>query len=665
MKIKFADIIKIILFVALFYGIPGFFFFNSVRSSAIQSELSARGQSLFSVLSLIESLKLAGYEEDICNQLKAEVRSERILLFSYDSKELNCSVPEGIRTSHYPAPVSRGLYSHQKEGLSFSYSKAQFDDATLVVGVERPQEHSLFYYIANSKSLFLNMIIDFGLVLWVVLGFTFLIINFNLEKIKIVLLGRNKQSKLQNFLNEVFKINQFEVLQYLGTETRNKLEKLKDEASLSETHLQYSVIQEIKSQIKNGLPISFPFRFLGVVVRVDINGYSEIMQECTLEESREINSKFKAIAAELALRYEGLFENSAGDEVVYCFRGEKSVMRGISFARDLSQEFAETSFGSQNKRLFVKASLYESEMLMDFGSARVEFDGLALLFTNRMFGGLEIKTQNVIILPAEMARGNASLVPDPQFGMAFSKGMKVDVAYCTDFSLSLKKTNPDLFKSDRYIIEYFDALIEAQEDSPQILSALSKITKTKHVSHLVKKKWIQVIQYLIDNRELRARQPVLLPSLISIGAEIIGPHGWEQQCSEIVVMAARTMDQRVAENAIDALIRVGNSIDASVIVEPKDFKGRLRANALVAAALSSPSDKNLRLIKKMAKDKVQSERHSGLFAAAQVVIGLKNRADEAGIVLTEYKEILRLLNAVDKEELSPRLKTKINEAVRS
>lgn len=663
MKLRTSDFLKIALFVALFYGPPGFLFFNYVRSKAIEDELTARKRGLESVADLIESLKIAGYENDVCSQLQSEARAERIILFSYKSESMSCSLPEGVLPESFPSPVLKAIYTFRKDGTEISYQRSEMEGAQLVLGYEKPKEHSLIFYIRNSSSLFFSMVIDFLLVIWVLLGFAIIGVYLNLDRVKKSLVG----SKTNSFLDRIgglFAIDQFEVLNQVGDETRRKIEQLTEGEIFSETNLQYSVLSEIKRQIKKGVDIQFPYKFEGVVVRVDINGYSEIMRNNSLEETREINTAFKEIAAELAYRYEGLFENSAGDEVVYCFRGEDRVFRGISFVRDLSEGFSAIGFGSdQSVRLFVKGSVYESEMVMDIGKTRVEFDGLALLYTNRMFGELQEKKKNVLIVSPSMLPKIIEMCDADSVKTISSKGMKVEVAYITQYKNILSEARPEFYRSDDEIVRCLKVITSEEKDSAESLARLARISRIKRTSAVVRGAWIEAVRSLNQNTSRRKDDPFVLPTLIALGAELISPVDWDEECSLAVKESAGTLEERVAENAIEALLRVGHANEAANIIDPRDFSGRLRANALLASARANPTESSLRRIRDMAKNGREGERVSGLYAAAQLVVGLKGDANRAYLGLTEYKELIRLLTRVDMNSVSSRVGAKIREAL--
>ncbi|WP_291515864.1 hypothetical protein [Bdellovibrio sp. ArHS] len=646
--------------MSVLYVPPAIVFFDYVRKNAIESELEELKGSLESVFTLVESLQYAGFSADICNQLKSEARAERIAFFSYRSKEASCSIPDDLTPESFPTEPGPELYTSKSNGTELTYSKRNFSDSVISIGFQKPKEHSLGYYVINSKNVLTDIFIELLLVMWFIIATFVIVVYFNLQRTKQILTGSSRKQSFLHKAASIFATDDIQTLKQVSSEIKTQLDKLESGEMYIETNLQYSVLAEIKNEVLSGNKVTFPISFEGTVVRVDINGYSQIMQTMTLEKTREINVSFKSIAAELAYRYKGLFENSAGDEVVYCFRGENRIRRGMAFIRDLSIEFSE-AMESKGLKLFVKGSVYDSPMLMDLGMNRLEFDGLSLLYTNRMFGSLEIKDQNVMILPSELyLLGN-------EFGLTSNethisaKGMKLSVHYITSFH---DHTDPELLKSDKHIEALLNRVHTETESSFEEILNLGTSLRLKKSSDRIKFAWISAVKFIISKNDLRQTMPQYLPTLISLGPVLL-PNQWDDECSNIVKQATELSQERVSENAIDALLKLDLYNVAAGISVRKGSK-RLVANGLLAEALARPTNANVKRLRMLASSSSIEEKASGLFASAQLVDIYRKKKIKEGIVLSEYKELIKILKSeLSKTKSSPRVLSKIREALDS
>lgn len=671
-----SDLIKILLFVGVFYIPPGLLFSHILKTRAETAEAELRSQNANSVVELVQSLNESGKNQEVCSQLEAETRAARIILFAYKDKSYSCSSPSDMPPEKYPAKIEGAIHTYKTDNIDISYQKVNIGDGVLVVGYENPAPKSLFHYLTNSIELFISLLIELGLVIWVVAGFLVFIISRNLNKIKKIFVSHEYTPKTLKIIDRLFgwlTVDDVQVVEQATLETTNKLLSLQQGIYFEETSLQYSLLAEIRSEAKLGRNIEFPYKFYGVTVRVDINGYSNIMRNTSLEVTRSINTSFKSIAAELAYRYHGLFENSAGDEVVYCFKGEQAVLRGVAFVRDLMADFAAIEFKDGNNKsfnLFVKASLDASEMLMDIGAARVEFDGLSLLYTNRMFGGLPLKDKNVLIV-------SPKLEPEVQplchiltpVNKVVSKGMELEVLYVTEFKskdicVDVGLNVSQLFKSDHEIVALLNRVDSEEMSINDRLNELLGLTRIKNISTDVTDSWIAAIDRVALNKTLREKHPQLLPTLISLGPDLIGVKNWSQSCSEAVRRAILTAQERVTGNAIEAFVKLDKADEANRMVNLSMVSGRLKANALIAKTLAFPTEEHLHSIKQMMISKNKAEMASGLYAAASVIVLSRKRNDNSLIVLKEYQAIQEILKkSAAKNDLSQRVQDKIKEAI--
>lgn len=671
---RLKDSWKIILFLVVFYIPPTFLFFSYVRKEAVKGEVDRKVQSLKEVFSLAETLQFVGDESQICTQLQSEARAGRVIVYAYKSLQTQCSVPANLGVESYPNAESDVLQKWKTADFEINFLKTSLsEDSSLVLGFETAKEHNLWYYMMNSKKLISSMIIDLVLVFWIFAGFLFLAVVRNIDRIKKIYSNQGKSNFWLTKLENIFGWLNFSDLKDLETttkEVKSVIDELTDVRKFEERSLEYSMLKEIRDRSDSGEIVSLPYSFQGVVVRVDINGYSQLMRTLPLPVVKEVNTRFKQLAAELAYRYRGFFEGSAGDEVVYVFTGDFYVENSVCFVRDLMSEFGDYEFSNQGEKfkLFVKSSLYQSEMMMDLGVSQIEFDGLALLYTNRMFSELVYKDKNVLIIdPKDKQTISLFLGSSQESCEVVAKGMKLSVQYVFNFNLDIAlnssetKNRAKYFKSDFEFIRQLENL--TLSNANQTFDYFKSIERVQKVSTAVRDIWIKTIRRTLEQSN-SSEDSHVLASLLRLGSILVNSDHWNDECTEIFRYVGQSYKGRSLGNALETLIEL-NQLALVQEMNSDSSDLRTKANYLLAMALLMRDEASLGNLLKMAKAANAAEAISGLYALATYVGAIKAEKDLAVFAQKNYilglEELQKALKG--RLNLSERVKLKIQQSV--
>lgn len=668
---RLRDSWKIILFLVVFYIPPTFLFFSYVRKEAVKGEIERKVSSLKDVFSLAETLHFVGDESQICTQLQSEARAGRVIVYAYKSANAQCSVPANLGVDSYPNSEKDVLQKWRTSDFEINFLKTTVnEEASLVLGFETPKEHSLWYYIMNSQKLIRSMIIDLILVFWVFCGFLFLAVVRNIDRIKKIYTVQGKNSFWLMRLERFFGWLNFSDLKDLETTTRevkSVIDELTDVRKFEERSLEYSMLKEIRLRSDAGEIVSLPYAFKGTVVRIDINGYSQLMRTLPLAVVKDVNTRFKQLAAELAYRYRGFFEGSAGDEVVYVFTGDFYMENSVCFVRDLMNEFGSYEFANQGEkfRLFVKSSLYQSEMMMDLGVSQIEFDGLALLYTNRMFSDLSYKEQNVLIIdPKEKEQLSLFLGDSQENRDIVAKGMKLNVHYVFNFNTDFTQDaviRAKYFKSDTEFVKQLEKL--QINNASEIFNYFKSVERVQRVSTTVRDAWLKVIRQVLETSKTNEDSHVLA-SLLRLGSVLVTSENWNDECTELFRYVGQSYKGRSLGNALETLIEL-NQLSLVQEMQSDSNDLRTKANYLLAMALLVRDEATLGNLLKMARSSKGTESVSGLYALATYVEAIKAEKDLSVFAQKHYVLALEELQKTLKKrvKLSERVRLKIQQAV--
>ncbi|RYZ66542.1 MAG: adenylate cyclase, partial [Proteobacteria bacterium] len=167
-----------------------------------------------------------------------------------------------------------------------------------------------------------------GLIIPDVAAVTFLLslILYMLLK-DIVNLSKIVSSKNRNEMTNIRSISrEGEAILKAASSYENEQKHLKDQKDFLSGSLTPAILHEINS----GTPA--PYVFESTMVRIDLNGYTQLYLEKKEEYVTGILNKYFIAARELIERYGGLIYQYVGDEIVFHFKGPRKMTEAVATA---------------------------------------------------------------------------------------------------------------------------------------------------------------------------------------------------------------------------------------------------------------------------------------------------------------------------------------------
>jgi hypothetical protein len=161
-------------------------------------------------------------------------------------------------------------------------------------------------------------------------------------------------------------------------------------------------------EIRSGTPLGASFTAL--VVRIDLNHYTEYFVGATKTQLEDFLAKFFEASEELIPRYGGLVYQHVGDEIIFHFKEHErsQLLNALGCIRALFSE-AESLHerlgqSSQSLKFTLKSSLQRGELRFHQLHKDHGFLGLPLIETARILGVVKDKTRHTLLLPRNLGQ---------------------------------------------------------------------------------------------------------------------------------------------------------------------------------------------------------------------------------------------------------------------
>jgi Adenylate cyclase, family 3 (some proteins contain HAMP domain) len=260
----------------------------------------------------------------------------------------------------------------------------------LTVGVYTNAEKMVNYHFKSNLGLFLRDLALVTLALWGVIIYTLKDI-INLSK----LLQRNNKNEIKNLES---KTAEGAVLLRATQEYETTSQKLAADKELYGQTLGPAILEELKSGKQA------PYSFESLMVRVDLNGYTQMFLDRHDEFMTELLNEYFAKAREVISRYDGLIYQFVGDEIVFHIKEndkKDAAIKACFCVRALFEEATNIELKHAKKDGIVfklKASWARGKMSfinLDQGHA---MSGLPLIESVRLLNQIDNKTHQFLAI---------------------------------------------------------------------------------------------------------------------------------------------------------------------------------------------------------------------------------------------------------------------------
>ncbi|MBX7231018.1 MAG: hypothetical protein K1X29_02930 [Bdellovibrionales bacterium] len=364
----------------------------------------------------------------------------------------------------------------------------------------------------------------------------------------------------------------------------DQFEKSQEHLKLTNQTYAASLSPAVRNELLLGTKA--PFQFDAYVIRLDVNGYTQMFLERKTEFVTSTLNRYFKKAAEVIRRYEGHIYQYVGDEIVFHIKvegdtrstGEEFIAahlptedagleKAVSCVRSLfavAQEMDQELRG-QGVPFVVKAAMSRGRLRfieLDTGYA---FAGLPLIESVRMLGKIDEKEQNILAIYSDDYVGVRSLAQEYKtFQVAF-KGFQgqTEIVEIKDFipiQIFLEQKNLAVikwFRSDADLVTLMEFLgDQIGLVGPDFFIKIDKILRhfeVEEVPSALAQSYERLLTKLIEWTETRPNDEnwnVVLSSLIALGAHLLKSLGLSDSLRALLELGLKHQDPRVRGNSV-------------------------------------------------------------------------------------------------------------------
>lgn len=528
---------------------------------------------------------------------------------------------------------------------TFILKRSLFPQAELITVTRVPMKSTFLEELKNN-SLFRDALFrDFiGVILILCTYVYFALIQF-LFKMKNKFRNQSEIPFWLKILTTFYGWAQLDAFKSIEDATQSLLEenkKTKLHVGILESAMHSSLVKELKQN-----KYQLPYSFMGAVVVVDINGYSDVVVKDS-ELSKKLKNQFAKTNAELLQRYGSIFESARGDDVVAIFRDERVFgdvsdseysLMALSMTRDLMHEFSTLKFESNvegvQKYFKLKSGIAFSNITAQNAEKGLDFLADALTYSARLSSAITDKSKNSIALLADDVQKFQKFIQLPSSAQTvYLKGPGEKSIYIVDQFTSVEHiyvNNPELlkyFKSDTHILYLLNKILTEQSTDKikNIISALMQIQVCDAKNDIITA-WITVVSFVTT--ALTTATPAtakhneqLLTQILTLGKNLIPNQMWNLSCTNTVSNAFNKNHPRIGAQIVELLSE--KDVATLAIMKLEDFivdndpSFRTRGNILIFKATHMLNENVLADIFEMLDSDNTLRFSTGVYTACEV-----------------------------------------------
>ncbi len=348
----------------------------------------------------------------------------------------------------------------------------------------------------------------------------------------------------------------------------NQYEAMSKSLKLSNESLAESLSPAVRYELNQGTKA--PHVFSAVVVRIDVNGYTQMFLEQKDEfVSATLNKYFKQ-AAEVIQRYGGHIYQYVGDEIVFHFKESefKNVRaQALSCVRSLFEiaEDLDEDLRPQGIPFGVKAAMAPGKLRFIHLDTGFAFAGVPLIESVRMLGKIEERNANVVALYSEDFKDLDFLaVPFKRLQVEFKGFSKqaeiIEIKEFAKVESVLEEKDWErlkYFRSDRDLTAALKFLRENMGQlSRQEFAAFYSVLRTipvEKVGGYVSEAFAQAFVEIVQKANGEQEGDRIVASLTNLAARLLKSGAFDERVREIMEKNLEHSDQRVRANTVLAL----------------------------------------------------------------------------------------------------------------
>lgn len=351
----------------------------------------------------------------------------------------------------------------------------------------------------------------------------------------------------------------------------SQYEKMSKSLKLSNDMMSESLSPAVRYELSQGTEA--PHLFPAIVVRVDVNGYTQMYLERKDEfVTTTLNTYFQR-ASEIIHRYGGHIYQFVGDEIVFHFKEldmPNAKARALGCVRSLFEVAQDMDYELKSKGIpfIVKASMVRGRLRfvkLDTGYA---FAGLPLIESVRMLGKIEERDTNIVALYGDDFQGLEEMaVPFKRLAVAFKGFSKQsEIVEVRDFAsvegmldagvwsdLPLYRSDRDLASILHHLATHLPSL--SKEQFLDIYKSIRDFSIQRvggDVANRFSELFVAADQLAIGSQP-KDFTTVILASVTHLASVLLKSGAFDERIRQIMEKNLEHIDQRVRANTIVAL----------------------------------------------------------------------------------------------------------------
>jgi adenylate cyclase len=426
-------------------------------------------------------------------------------------------------------------------------------------------------------------------------------------------------------------------------------------------HFSNTITPAILHEIQSGQ--TPPYTFLSTMIRIDLNGYTQIFLEKKDEYISKIMNDYFIKAREIIERYQGLIYQYVGDEIVFHIKDSKTPSSAMAVAciRSLCEvaEAIEKALPADAEHYFkIKSCLATGKMRFVHLDTGYGLSGLPLIETARLLTQIEDKTKNSVCFYEQAHEEFAFLCEIEERKAALFKGFQNQTqigrtSAFKDVHHFLQKGDFQkltYFRSDSDLIaicKYFTKHLSMETES-QLFIFFSHIKNLR--LKLVSDELIETFTGLFEVAAQRNREQWLsdkaLSTVIAMVSSFVPAHKTNERLVNLLNECLEHPDHRTCANAI--LVLGDLSKDPSFLREfIHSENNRVSADAMLVTGKRALDKELADRLESYIKSRNPLLQASGIFVARELVHHFKH-AD--AVYFETNEELQRLKNLLPPEK---------------
>jgi adenylate cyclase len=394
-----------------------------------------------------------------------------------------------------------------------------------------------------------------------------------------------------------------------------------------------SLTPAILFEIKNKTQV--PSTFESTMVRIDLNGYTQLYLEKKEAYVTEILNKYFVAARELIERYNGLVYQYVGDEIVFHFKGPRDLAEPLAVACvrslfELGEEVERTLPPEAGHYFKLKASMASGNILFVKLDTGFGLSGLPLIESARLLSQIDDKTKNSLAVyeSSQPYISNLCTLSEPKVG--YMKGFSEAAQICivTEFVRQEevfahgKIENCTFFRSDvdlMLLLQHLGKLVAEQNDKAffKIFADLKHL-KANIICPPLEKAFTEFLEKTYRQSHDKSVDPRILSAAVSVATNLIPQGSGSDKLTEILKLYLEFADPRVQANALTVLGEAPSNVHFLRKFINSDHN-RLSADALVVAGKQVVDNDLVKRVQKLLRSSDKVYQASGRYVAMKLV----------------------------------------------